>query len=452
MARQKEILRLGGGSACPGERLEPAIELIEKGKLDYIIFDSLSESELLAFEKQKMHDHSKGYDAYMEDRLKAILPICAHHQVKIIGNMGGANAESAQELALKIARELGLSGMRIAAVLGDDVFHTIKELDPKAIETDTAVSTFRENLISARAYIPADPIVEALENGAGLVITGRVGDASLFLAPMRYEFGWNDGDWDLLAKGIVTGHLLECAGQVTGGYFADPPYKLVPGLYRLGFPIVEVEPNGGVVITKPPGSGGVVNTATCTEQLLYETDDPANYIEADVIVDFQEIEFEQIGPDRVKVAGTIKGKPKPQLLKVNLGVKEGYFAEGTIFYGGPGAFERAKLAAEIMGERLERVVNFKGEVRFDFLGVNALSGHGETVAQDLWEVGLRVAGRARERDEANKINREIETIDNNGPASIARSLRKEELREILGYYSTRIPREKVETEVVIREA
>lgn len=452
MRHRREALRLGGGSACPGERLDPAIELIERGNLDYIIFDSLSESELLAFEKQKLLDSMQGYDVYTEQRLRSILPICARHRVKIIGNMGGANPGGAQDLALKIAGELGLRGMKVAAVFGDDVLQQVRRLDPKVIETDTPVRTLGERLISARAYIPADPIIEALQSGAELVITGRVGDASLFLAPMRYEFGWKDGDWDLLATGIVVGHLLECAGQVTGGYFADPPYKTVPGLCRLGFPIAEVDVHGRAVITKVPGSGGLVSTATCAEQLLYETDDPTNYIEADVIVDFQDIEFEQIERDRIKVAGRIKGKPKPELLKVNLGVREGYISEGTIHYAGPGAFERAKLAAEIMRERLELVVGFKGEVRFDFLGVNALSGQSTIPREEPWEVGLRIAGRAEERSEVYKIAREIETIDNNGPAGIARSLRKEEIREVLGYYSTRIPREQVETEVLIKEA
>ena len=451
--RAKQV-RLGGGSACPGERLEPAVELVEKGNIDYIIFDSLSESEMLAFERQKMRQPDAGYDIYSERRLRAIWAQCARAGIGIIGNMGAANPRGAQEVAIRVARTMGLEGQKVAAVLGDNVLVTVTELNPVVNETGRPVSDFGARLVAAHAYIPADPIVEALEQDADLVITGRVGDASLFLAPMIHEFGWLADAWDLLAKGIVVGHLLECAGHVTGGYFADPPYKTVPDLYRLGFPIAEITAEGETIITKTPGSGGVVSTATCAEQMLYEVDDPANYIEADVVTDFSDIGFEQVGPDRVRIEGKVRGKPKPDLLKVNLGVREGYRAEGTIFYAGPGAYGRAKLAADVIRQRLERVTALQAdELRFDYIGINALYGprSGE-VKNEPWEVGLRVAGRTRLREEAWKIMHELETIDNNGPAAIGRGLRSEEISEILGYYSTFVPREAVETEVVVREA
>ena len=445
-------LRLGGGSACPGERLEPAVELVEKGEIDYIIFDSLSESEMLAFERQKMGRPDAGYDSYSERRLRAIWAQCVRKGVRIIGNMGAASPRGAQEAAIDVARELGLHGQKVAAVLGDNVLARVAELDPVVNEIGSRVSEFGDRLIAAHAYIPADPIVEALELGADLVITGRVGDASLFLAPMVYEFEWGADSWDLLAKGIVVGHLLECAGQVTGGYFADPPYKVVPDLHRLGFPIAEITAEGESIITKTLESGGVVSPATCAEQMLYEVDDPANYIEADVITDFSDIGFEEAGPDRVRIVGTVRGKPKPELLKVNLGVREGYRAEGTIFYAGPGAYERAMLAADVIRQRLEKVTGLRADaLRFDLIGVNSLYGPPGDVQEVPWELGLRVAGRARERAEAWKIMHELETIDNNGPAAIGRGLRSEAIAEILGYYSTFVPREMVETEVIVRE-
>ncbi len=451
--RADNLLRLGAGSACPGERLDPAIELVEKGNIDYIVFDSLSESEMLAFERHKMSQPDEGYDTYTERRLRAIWPECTRNGIRIIGNMGAANPRAAQDLAIGVARDLGLRGQKVAAVLGDSVLATIRELNPVVNETQRPVSEFGDSLVAAHAYIAADPIVEALEQCADLVITGRVGDASLFLAPMIHEFGWQADDWDLLAKGIVLGHLFECAGQVTGGYFADPPYKVVPDLYRLGFPIAEVSANGDIIVTKTPNSGGLVSPATCAEQMLYETDDPANYIEADVVTDFTDIEFEQVGPDRVAITGTVKGKPKPEMLKVNLGVREGYRAEGMIIYAGPGAYERAKLAAEVIRERLERVTHLKADaLRFDFIGINALYGPPQEPVDPPWEVGLRVAGRTRERAEAWKIMHELETIDNNGPAAIGRGLRTEEITEILGYYSTFVPREMVTTEVIVKEA
>ena len=451
--RADNLLRLGAGSACPGERLEPAIELVEKGNIDYIVFDSLSESEMLAFERHKMSQPDEGFDTYTERRLRAIWPQCARNGIRIIGNMGAANPRGAQDLALRVARELGLGGQKVAAVLGDNVLASIRELNPVVNETRQPVSEFGDKLIAAHAYIAADPIVEALEQGADLVITGRVGDASLFLAPMIHEFGWQADAWDLLARGIVLGHLFECAGQVTGGYFADPPYKVVPDLYRLGFPIAEVSAHGDIIVTKTPDSGGLVSPATCAEQMLYETDDPANYIEADVVTDFTDIGFEQVMQDRVAITGTITGKPKPELLKVNLGVREGYRAEGMIFYAGPGAYERAKLAAEVIRQRLEHVTHLKADsLRFDFIGINALYGPPVELENLPWEVGLRVAGRTRERAEAWKIMHELETIDNNGPAAIGRGLRAEEITETLGYYSTFIPREMVTTEVIVREA
>ena len=451
--RTDNLLRLGAGSACPGERLEPAIELVEKGNIDYIVFDSLSESEMLAFERHKMSQPDEGFDTYTERRLRAIWPRCARNGIRIIGNMGAANPRGAQDLAIRVARDLGLGGQKVAAVLGDNVLASIRELNPVVNETRQPVNEFGDKLIAAHAYIAADPIVEALEQGADLVITGRVGDASLFLAPMIHEFGWQANAWDLLARGIVLGHLFECAGQVTGGYFADPPYKVVPDLYRLGFPIAEVSAHGDIIVTKTPGSGGLVSPATCAEQMLYETDDPANYIEADVVADFTDIGFEQVMPDRVAITGTITGKPKPELLKVNLGVREGYRAEGMIFYAGPGAYERAKLAAEVIRQRLEHVTHLKADsLRFDFIGVNALYGPPGELENTPWEVGLRVAGRTRERAEAWKIMHELETIDNNGPAAVGRGLRAEDITEILGYYSTFVPREMVNTEVIVREA
>ncbi len=451
--RTDNLLRLGAGSACPGERLEPAIELVEKGNIDYIVFDSLSESEMLAFERHKMSQPDEGFDTYTERRLRAIWPRCARNGIRIIGNMGAANPRGAQDLAIRVARDLGLGGQKVAAVLGDNVLASIRELNPVVNETRQPVNEFGDKLIAAHAYIAADPIVEALQQGADLVITGRVGDASLFLAPMIHEFGWQANAWDLLARGIVLGHLFECAGQVTGGYFADPPYKVVPDLYRLGFPIAEVSAHGDIIVTKTPGSGGLVSPATCAEQMLYETDDPANYIEADVVTDFTDIGFEQVGPDRVAITGTITGKPKPELLKVNLGVREGYRAEGMIFYAGPGAYERAKLAADVIRQRLEHVTHLKADsLRFDFIGINALYGPPGELENTPWEVGLRVAGRTRERAEAWKIMHELETIDNNGPAAVGRGLRAEDITEILGYYSTFVPREMVNTEVIVREA
>ena len=289
--------------------------------------------------------------------------------------MGAANPRGAQDLAIRVARDLGLGGQKVAAVLGDNVLASIRELNPVVNETRQPVSEFGDKLIAAHAYIAADPIVEALEQGADLVITGRVGDASLFLAPMIHEFGWQADAWDLLARGIVLGHLFECAGQVTGGYFAGPALQGCARSLSSGLPYRRSLCAWRHHCHQNAGQRGLVSPATCAEQMLYETDDPANYIEADVVTDFTDIGFEQVGPDRVAITGTVRGKPKPELLKVNLGVREGYRAEGMIFYAGPGAYERAKLAAEVIRQRLEHVTHLKADsLRFDFIGINALYG------------------------------------------------------------------------------
>lgn len=452
MAQKKTKIRLGGGSACPGERLEPVIEMLERGELDYLGFDSLSETELLAFESQRLKEPRLGYDAFTEKRLRAILPLCAEKGVKVIGNMGAANPAGALDLAVELCRDLGLQGTRVAAVIGDDVRQLIHELDLRIEDTDKTARDFGDDLMSAHAYIPADPIVDGLKQGASLVMAGRVGDASIYLAPLMHEFDLSANDRDFLARGIIVGHLLECAGQVSGGYFADPPYKVVPDLHRLGFPIAEVHANGECFITKTEGSGGLVSPATCAEQLLYETHDPTNYIEADVVSDFREIEFEEVQANRVRIAGIIHGKPAPEMLKVAVGVREGFRTEGMVFYGGSGAYDRARLAAEVMRKRLEEVVGFEGELRIDFIGLDAFYGpeRGQQVIPR--EVGVRVAGRCPDHTNAMKIAHELETIDNNGPASLARSLRSEDIREVFGYYDAFIPREKVKTHTLVREA
>ena len=452
---EAKTVRLGGGSAGAEERIDPAVDLAAEGGIDYLIFDSLSESELSLIESARRGDPSvPGYDVFTEPRLSEVMPPCARNEVKIIGNMGAADPEGAQDLALEIARRLGLKGQRIAAVSGDNVLRLAKTLNLTVAETGRGVDAFGDDLVSAFAYIPGDPIVAALQDGADIVLTGRVGDASLFLAPLVHEFGWPEDDWDRRAKGIVVGHLLECAAQVTGGFFADPPYKVVPDLDRLGFPIAEVSSDGEAVITKLADAGGLVSTATCAEQLLYEVHDPSHYIEADVISDFSGVAFELVGRDRVRIGGEIRGKPKPDLLKVSLGVREGWLGAGTVYYGGPGALDRAKLAAEAITRRFDRIGLRPEALRVNFLGVNGLFESAPGVPEcDPWEVGLRIAGRARDRTAAAMIAREASTaLSNNGPAGVSCRQRQYELKEVLGYYTAFIPRDAVTPQVRMKEA
>ena len=445
----KSVVRVGGGSAGAEERIDPAVELAEKGELDYLCFDSLSEVELSSIAIAMRHDPATlGYDVFAEAKMSEVLPAALENGVRIVANLGGRNPEAARDMMLGIAGRTGHSGVKIAAVLGDDVLDLVRELKLRTVETDRDLNDFGDDLVSAHAYVPCDSIVDALGQGAAAVVTGRVGDASLFLAPLIHEFGWAGDDWDRRASGIVMGHLLECAAQVSGGFFADPPYKVVPDLHRVGFPIAEVSANGDTVITKVDGTGGLVSEATVKEQLLYEVHDPNNYIEADVISDFGRIEIAQVGADRVAVSG-IRGKPQPDQLKVSLGVREGYFGGGTVYYGGPGALGRAQLAAESIRKRIDYLGLKPEKLEIYLLGVNGLFGSAPGVPEvEPWEVGLRTAAITKSQADAVTIARESTTaMSNNGPAAVTARQRQYELKEVVGYCHTFVDRDRVKTTV-----
>jgi hypothetical protein len=329
-------VRIGSGAGYSGDRIEPAIELCAQGDIQYIGLECLAERTIALAQQEKMHNPAAGYDPLLEQRMKAILKICKSKGIRIITNMGAANPGTAATKTAEIARQLGIGRLRIAAVTGDDVLDVCKQRNLPFLEISGRVNDLANRILSANAYLGAEPIAQALAAGADVVITGRVGDPALFLAPLICEFGWAMDDWDRLGRGTLVGHLLECAGQITGGYFADPGYKDIAGLGRLGFPIGEVSEEGHLVITKVPGSGGAVTEATCKEQLLYEVHDPAQYVQSDVIADFSNVEIQEIGPDIVRVQGG-RGTPRPETLKVSVGYIDGYIGEGQISYAGPGA-------------------------------------------------------------------------------------------------------------------
>ena len=296
-------IRIGSGAGYSGDRIEPAVELAEKGDIQYLVFECLGERTVALAQQARMKNPDGGYDPLLEERMRAVLPLCAAKGIKIVTNMGAANPEAAARKTAEIAKSLGLSSLKIAAVVGDDVLDACKDGDLPIMEFDGTIKQLGNRLLSANAYLGAEPMAQALTAGADIVITGRASDPALFLAPMIHAFGWAMDDWNLLGQGTVAGHLLECAGQITGGYFADPGYKDVPDLARLGFPIGEVGEDGSLVITKVAGSGGAVTARTCKEQLLYEVHDPKQYLQPDVVADFSQVRVEEIGPDRVRVSG-----------------------------------------------------------------------------------------------------------------------------------------------------
>jgi hypothetical protein len=410
---------LGAGAGYAGDRIEPAVELAERGEIDYLVFECLAERTIALAQQARMRDPASGYDPLLDARMRAVLTPCRRRGIRIVTNMGAANPSAAAERTQAIAREMGLSGLRIAAVTGDDVLDAVRAGDFALEETGGRVSDLGNRVVSANAYLGAAPIVESLAAGADVVITGRVGDPALFLAPLVHEFGWAMDDWVRLGRGTLAGHLLECAGQITGGYFADPGFKDVSDLARLGFPIGIVTEDGTIEITKVPGSGGRVDLATCKEQMLYEVHDPARYVQPDVVADFSQIAMEQVGPDRVRVTGGA-GAPATGLLKVSVGYVDSFVGEGQISYAGPGALARGRLAREIVRERLALTGVAVSELRCDLVGVDAL--HGEALSArhpsdyEPYEVRLRVAGRTETLSEAKRIGDEVETLYTNGPA------------------------------------
>ncbi|WP_175672476.1 acyclic terpene utilization AtuA family protein [Burkholderia ambifaria] len=431
-------VRIGAGAGYSGDRIEPAVELAEHGQLDYLVFECLAERTIAIAQQARRKDPSLGYDPLLDARMQAVLPVAARKRVRIVSNMGAANPGAAARRTAQIARSLGLAGLKVAAVEGDDVLDVVLRGALRFEESGDEVAAYRERIVSANAYLGAAPIVDALAAGADVVLTGRVADPSLFAAPLIHAFGWRMDDWDTLGAATVVGHLLECAGQVTGGYFADPGYKDVPDLARLGFPIGEVAADGSVVITKVPHAGGRVSAATCKEQLLYEIHDPAHYLQPDVVADFTRVAVVEEAPDRVRVTGG-RGTARPDTLKVSVAYVDGHIGEGQISYGGPGALARARLALDIVRERLALTGVAATELRFDLIGVDALYGDATpAVRGEPAEVRVRVAGRATTAAEAARIGNEVETLYTNGPAGGGGAFKS--TREVIAVQSVLLPR------------
>lgn len=438
-------IRIGSGAGYGGDRLEPAIQLMQNGNLDYIGFECLAERTIALAQEQKRVDPSKGYNSLLEYRMEQVIPLAYKNKIKVITNMGAANPEKAAEIIADLAKKTGALGMKIAAVMGDDVLEQVKNQDKVLIlETGQPLTSIRENIVSANAYLGALPIVEALQNGADIIVTGRVADPSLFLAPMIYEFGWSMDDFVKLGKGTLIGHLLECAGQICGGYFADPGVKDVPELWDLGFPLVEVDESGDGFVTKLSESGGLVNTATCTEQMLYEIHDPANYFTPDCIADFSKVEFQELGKDRIAFKGG-NGKQATDTFKVSVGYRNGFLGEGEISYGGANCLKRAELAIEIIKKRLEG--KELSDLRLELIGVNSINPiNGSDLLLEPSEVRVRVAGKSSFAAIARQIGLEVEALYTNGPAGGGGAT--QHLSEQISIASVLLPKSEVKTNII----
>jgi hypothetical protein len=451
---RRSTVRVGAGAGFAGDRIDPAVELARRGELDYLVFECLGERTVASAQVRRLADPSVGYDPLLPARMRAVLPAIGGDRdrpgprTRIVTNSGAANPLAAGRRTATIARELGRRA-RVAVVTGDDVLDVVRRLDPVVWETGEPLSAAPEVLVSANAYLGADGVRLALEEDADVVVTGRVADPALYLGPLLHEFGWAGDDWRALAAGTVVGHLLECAGQLTGGYFADPGTKPVPGLARLGFPFADVQTDGGARLSKLPGTGGVLTTRTCTEQLLYEVERPEAYLTPDVTADFTAVRFAPDGPDAVHVDGAAGGE-RPDDLKVTLGFRGGWQGEGQISYAGPRALARARLAGEIVRERLVDVHGLSADaIGVELIGAGA-AFRGLAPETDPLEVRLRVSARASDADQAHAVGWEVESLYTNGPAG-GGGARKSVEQTVL-VRSCLVPRELVTPEVTVMEA
>ncbi|MEO8739258.1 MAG: acyclic terpene utilization AtuA family protein [Casimicrobiaceae bacterium] len=438
----REPLRIGSGAGFSGDRLEPAVVLAERGAIHFLGLECLGERTVALAQLRKRKDPSLGYDPLLVRRMELLLPLLRRNGIRVVTNMGAANPLAAADAILRIARARQMS-IRIAVVTGDDVHERIGP-DSVTLENGTPLGQFGE-LVSANAYLGVAEMLPALETGADIVITGRVADPSLFLAPMVHHYGWSQADFDRLARGTAVGHLLECAGQLCGGYFAEPGRKEIPDMAHLGFPYADVDAEGNAVLSKVAGTGGRINLATAKEQLLYEVTDPTGYVTPDVIADFTTANLREVGPDRIAISGVI-GKSRPDKLKVSVGYLAGYVGEGEISYAGANAEARARLAGEIVRERLGGEF---AELRVDLIGSTALHGKAFDATARPYEVRLRVAARAPTVERASLVGEEVEALYTNGPGGGGGT--RKYVHEQIGIVSTLLERERVPSMVTIKE-
>lgn len=439
-------IRIGvGAGGCPYERLEPTLDLIERGNLDYLIFETLSERGIIDMHKIKRSNPEKGYNPMLKIRMEKMLKKAKEKNIKIISNMGGANTPAAIREIKRIAEEQEIHGLKIAMVYGDDITESIKQYDdvPLWDRKDKKLGDLEE-IISANVYFGADGIVEALDMGADIVITGRVVDAALFVGPIRHEFGFKNEETEKMGQAILLGHLLECNAQVTGGYYLDPGYKDIENMAEIGFPIAEMDETGSFFITKLENSGGTVNVDVCKEQLLYEIKNPAEYIIPDGIADFSHVKFEQIEKDKVLATGAnIKGIP--DTYKVNVGYLGGYIGVGENSYGGLNSLNRARAVAEAIVKRWDIIGIKPQEYRVDYIGYNSL--YGDKIAQVMSdgncpEVRLRIAVRTDNEEDAILLIREVQCLYINGAAGSAGITSN--VQRVVGVENIIIPRADVE--------
>ena len=457
----KNRVRLGAGSGFWGDAMDPAMELLDQGRLDYLCFDFLAELTMALLQRQKLKNPALGYIPDAVQYMKAMMPMARARGTKLVSNGGGVNSKAAARRIVEDARTLGLQGTKVALVEGDDLLGKIDEmLDAGVAFThmesgDAGFRAIRDRVVSANVYMDCGGIIEGLRAGADVVITGRVSDNAVFVGPIMHEFGWRHdaAHADRIAAAITLGHLLECASACTGGMSSR--FSEMPDMGRVGFPIIEVEPDGSAEISKLPGSGGRLDQFTVKEHLVYEIHDPRRYIMPDGIADFTSLKLEETGPDRVRVS-EVRGRPAPELLKLVIGYQDGWIGESLAFFPWPYAYDRALKAKQSMLERFERMGLKAQQIQFDFVGINTLHGPAAPVpdrqaANELNEVGLRCSVKAKTAEEAEKVRRAGSHLWIMGPGgtSFGAPIKP---RPVLALWPSLIPREFAQMRMELLEA
>ena len=417
----REIVRVASAQGFWGDSLDAPRRQVEGGAVDYLMLDYLAEVTMSILQKQKERDPNMGYARDFVGAVESVLPAVADRGVRIIANAGGVNPAACASAVRDVLDRHDAGAVKIGIVTGDDLLPRLDELlaaghELRNMDTGESLSTVRDRVLSANAYLGSGPIVDALARDAQIVITGRSTDTALTMAPLRFEFGWRDGDWDRLAAGIVAGHIIECGAQCSGGNCLYD-WRDIPNLADVGYPIVEGRADGTFVVTKHPNTGGRVSVQSVAEQLLYEMGDPRSYITPDVTADFTTIQLEDAGENRVRVHG-IKGRPATDKLKVSIAYRSGFKAVGTLVYAWPDALEKAQLADRVLRQRLERLGLKFDRILTEFVGSNATHGSLSPAAGDLPEVQLRVGVRSGDRATVERFTREIAPLVLNGPPSV----------------------------------
>ena len=449
----KQQIRIAAGQGFWGDLPDAPVRQVEGGPIDYLMLDYLAEVTMSIMQKQRSRDPSAGYAKDFVPLMKQILPACVERDIRVTANAGGVNVEGCAGAVREVARELGLGGkLKIGIVTVDDIMPRLDELLERVIamrnmDTGATLDTVRDRIQSANVYLGAAPMVEALNGGARVVITGRATDTGLTLAPLIHEFGWALDDWNKLAAGTIAGHIIECGAQCSGGN-CQYEWRSIPSLAAVGFPIVEASPDGSFVITKHEGTGGWVIIPSVKEQLVYEMGDPRDYITPDCIADFTTVRLDYEGRDRVRVYG-IEGRPATDTFKVSISYSAGYKAVGTLVYSWPDAYDKARAADQILRARLDRLGLRFDEILTEFVGANAT--HGPLAGQpspDLPEVQLRIGVRSENRQDVERFTKEIAPLVLTGPPGVTGFAGgRPKVEEIVAYWPALIPKEEIKTKV-----